>query len=85
MLNPGRGSSRPLALFGLRRLALAKHPRGRYAPPGLLVFVLLAGRPFKLAPSRIALGMNFPFPERSVMTPSGLGPFNGADAHPYNV
>src|SRR3712207_6598811 len=65
----GRDSSWHLVLFGLDGPALAKHPGGRYAPPRILG--LLAGRPFKLAPlSHIALGKNFPFPNKGAIKAS---------------
>jgi hypothetical protein len=35
--------------------------------------------------SHIASGKNFPFPNRSFMTPSGLRTVNGAPAHQNNV
>jgi hypothetical protein len=40
---------------------------------------------YKLAPSRIASGKNYPFPHCLEMESSDLPPVNGAPAHPNNV
>src|SRR4028118_1529988 len=64
-LNPGRDSSWPLVLFGLYRPALAKHRGGHYAPLGLLLILMLAGGPYRLASYLLPLRARtspFPFP-----------------------